>query len=71
MPINALKKDTERGNGPPPTTSSSLSGEKGQTEEEKQTEAQLATVEIEAMWESEEVGISRWSESDGQRYGDK
>ncbi|MGB0910079.1 MAG: hypothetical protein ACPGYT_06925 [Nitrospirales bacterium] len=70
MPINALKKDTARGNGPPPTVASCRSGEKALTTEEKEAEAELATKEQEAMWESEEEGLTRWSESDGKRYGD-
>ncbi len=70
MPINALQKDTPRGNGPPPTSTNGHTGDKALTAEEKLAESELATREQEAMWESEEVGLTRWSESDGKRYGD-
>ena len=67
MPINVLKKDTARGNGPPPKQSSTKQ-ERVKTDSE--TEAELAAKEIEAMWESQEEGLTRWSESDGKRYAD-
>ncbi|GJL55163.1 MAG: hypothetical protein NPIRA02_22950 [Nitrospirales bacterium] len=67
MPTNALKKDTPRGNGPPPvlTTTKQASGKN-----DAQTESELAAQEIEALWESQEVGLTRWSTDDGKRYAD-
>ena len=70
MPINVLKKSTPRGNGPPPTSATEQIINKVLTAEEKQKQAELAAKEIEAMWESQEEGYTRWSESDGKRYGD-
>ena len=70
MPINVLKKSTPRGNGPPPTSVTDQIVNKLASAEEKQKEAELAAKEMEAMWESQEEGLTRWSESDGKRYGD-
>ncbi|MCA9472179.1 MAG: hypothetical protein MRJ96_15345 [Nitrospirales bacterium] len=70
MAINALKKKTARGNGPPTIEASNRGGGEEVSAESKEKESELAAQEIEAMWESQEVGITRWSESDGQRYAD-
>ena len=70
MAINALKKKTPRGNGPPTIEAIGRTANKELTAEEKQKEAELAAQEIEAMWESQEEGLTRWSESDGKRYAD-
>ncbi len=67
MPINVLKKDTPRGKGPPPIEST---GQKTGKAEDRVTETELAAKEMEAMWESQEEGLTRWSESDGKRYSD-
>jgi len=71
MPINALPKDTPRGRGPEPSLSLNdplLAQPEG--EEERQKEIALATQETQDLWESQEVGISPWSEQGSQRYSD-
>ncbi len=71
MAINALKKNSARGKGPPTIEAITRPVGKGLSAEQKEKEAELAAQELEAMWESQEVGLTRWSESDGQRYADK
>lgn len=72
MPINALHKDTPRGRGPEPSLSLPTTGRKDQPlgEEEKVKERDLAAQEIQALWESQEVGNTSWSGESGTRYSD-
>ena len=70
MPVNALRKDIPRGTAPP--RDPSLTKEE-MTEAEKEKNAkerELAALETEALWESEEVGLTRWSGGSSSRYGD-
>jgi hypothetical protein len=69
MPINALPKDTPRGRGPEPSRSLTLQ-EQPEGEEEKSKEIDLAAQETQDLWESQEIGISPWSEQGSQRYSD-
>ena len=71
MPINVLPKDTPRGRGPEPSRLlNELSQEQPGGEEERLKEIALATQETQDLWESQEVGISPWSEHGSQRYSD-
>ena len=71
MPTNVLQKDSPRGKGPKPSeTVSETLKEKPAGEEEKLKESDLAAQEIQALWESEEIGITNWSEQGSQRYSD-
>ena len=71
MPINVLSKDTPRGRGPEPSRSLNESLQhQPEGEEEKSKESDLAAQEIQDLWESQEVGISSWSGSEGNRYSD-
>ena len=71
MPINALTKNTPRGRGPEPCLFTNSGGtEKPPGEEEKVKEADLAAQETQALWESQEIGITSWSGETGQRYSD-
>ncbi len=69
MPVNVLRKDIPKGEKPP-GWSSSLQKASAPSVEDKQKEADLAVEEQEALWESEETGIVRWSGEHGQRYSD-
>ena len=70
MPINALRKNSLRGKGPPASISSEDEQKRVLSQEEKEKESELAVKEEQAMWESEEIGITRWSETDGKRFAD-
>ena len=70
MPINVLSKNTPRGRGPEPSRSLNSLQEQPEGEEERQKEIALATQETQDLWESQEVGISPWSEHGSQRYSD-
>ena len=71
MPTNVLPKDFPRGKGPKPSEAvSDTLQEKPVGEEEKLKESDLAAQEIQALWESEEIGITNWSEQGSQRYSD-
>ena len=70
MPINALQKDHPRGKCPPTSSSSAEQSDQLSSPEEQLKEAELAAKEELDLWESQEVGITRWSESDGKRYSD-
>lgn len=68
MPVNMLRKDIPRGEKPPgwvPATQHA-----GLSKEEEERERDLAIQEKEALWESEETGLVRWSGEHGQRYSD-
>ncbi|WP_447971767.1 hypothetical protein [Nitrospira sp. M1] len=67
MPTNALKKDTPRGNGPVAVQGTT---KEASEQNDAQTESDLAAQEIEALWESQEIGLTRWSTEDGKRYAD-
>ncbi|MDT7043020.1 hypothetical protein [Candidatus Nitronereus thalassa] len=70
MPVNVLRKDCPKGEKPPEwiATLQKVSGRP--SVEDQQKEQDLAVQEQEALWESEEVGIVRWSGENGQRYND-
>jgi hypothetical protein len=70
MPTNILKKDSPRGKGPQPSSLAQDDASHLASTEEKLKESDLAAKEEQQAWESQEVGITRWSETDGQRYGD-
>ncbi|GJL51735.1 hypothetical protein [Candidatus Nitrospira salsa] len=67
MPTNALKKNTPRGNGPAPILTTAKDAG---SQPDAQKESDLAAQEIEALWESQEIGITKWSGEDGKRYED-
>ncbi len=72
MPINVLPKETPRGRGPDPTQVANTKAE-GSAEGEKalqEKESELADLETQALWESQEVGNTSWSGADGTRYSD-
>ena len=71
MPINALKKDTPRGKGPPQSYLAEDEAQRAASSETRLKEAELAAKEIEEMWEAEEAGGTRWSGGDeDKRYAD-
>jgi hypothetical protein len=68
MPVNVLRKDIPKGEKPPAWVSGEQ--EAKLSPEEKLKESDLAVQEQQAMWESEEIGIVRWSGEEGQRFSD-
>jgi hypothetical protein len=70
MPINVLPKDSPRGKGPEPSKILLNDFEKKQEGEENSKESDLAAQEIQALWESQEIGITGWSGETGNRYSD-
>ena len=68
MPVNVLRKDIPKGEKPPEWVSGEQ--EAKLSPEEKLKESDLAVQEQQAMWESEEIGIVRWSGEEGQRFSD-
>ena len=71
MPINKLHKKTPRGKGPPPSTSAENESPQVKSSEMQQQEWDAAAKEIYDMWETEEVGGTRWSGGDeDKRYAD-
>lgn len=73
MPINVLPKKTPRGRGPEPTQTAadqqqdqSVEGEEALNEKE----SDLADLETQALWESQEIGHTSWSGAGGNRYSD-
>lgn len=69
MPVNVLKKDIPKGQKPPEWIATLQNAPV--SAEDKMQEADLAVQEQEALWESEEVGIVKWSGDDGARYSDR
>ncbi len=69
MPVNMLRKDIPKGQKPPGWASDGEQEAKLSLED-KQKEADLAVREQQALWESEEIGIVRWSGEEGQRFSD-
>ena len=69
MPVNVLHKDTPKGQKPPGWVSIREQDAESSAED-KLKEADLAVREQEALWESEEIGIVRWSGEEGQRFSD-
>ncbi len=69
MPVNVLRKDIPKGQKPPGWVSTQEQ-ENASGAEDKLKEADLAVKEQEALWESEEIGIVRWSGEEGQRFSD-
>ena len=73
MPINVLPKDSPRGRGPEPTQAVAEKPDDTLVEGEeklKEKESDLADQEIQALWESQEIGNTSWSGTGGQRYSD-
>ena len=71
MPTNVLPKDSPRGRGPEARQGLEDPKQEGPlSEEEKSNESDLAAQEIQALWESEETGITNWSDLGSQRYSD-
>ena len=73
MPINVLPKDTPRGRGPEPTQTVGEKQEEPLAEGEealKEKESDLADLETQALWESQEIGNTSWSGAGGTRYSD-
>jgi len=71
MPINILPKDTPRGRGPEPSQTLSEKQEKELAAgEESLKESDLADLETQALWESQEIGNTSWSGASGTRYSD-
>ena len=68
MPVNVLRKDIPKGEKPPGWVSGEQ--EAKLSPEDKQKESDLAVQEKQAMWESEEIGIVRWSGEEGTRFSD-
>ncbi len=68
MPVNVLRKDIPKGEKPPGWVSAREQDTK--SEEDKMKEADLAVEEQQKLWESEEIGIVRWSGEEGQRFSD-
>ncbi len=69
MPVNVLSKDVPKGEKPPEWVAT-LQSAREPSSEDRQHEIDLAVQEQEALWESEEVGIVKWSGENGQRYSD-
>ena len=64
-------KKYPRGRGPEPTQAvADTSKEELAGEEEKLKESDLADQETQALWESQEIGITSWSGASGTRYTD-
>lgn len=70
MPINVLLKNSPRGRGPEPSQALSEEIQELPEVEKRAKEAELAAQEIQDLWESQEVGITKWSGESGQRYSD-
>jgi hypothetical protein len=68
MPINALPKNSPRGRGPEP--SQPIPQDTAEKPEGEERIADLAAQEIQDLWESQEIGITRWSGEGGNRYSD-
>ena len=68
MPVNVLRKDIPKGEKPPGWVSGEQ--EAKLSPEDKQKEADMAAEEQQKLWESEEIGIVRWSGEEGQRFSD-
>ncbi|MXX11316.1 MAG: hypothetical protein F4201_05305 [Nitrospira sp. SB0677_bin_15] len=68
MPVNVLRKDIPKGEKPPGWVSARERDTK--SVEDKMKEADLAAEEQQKLWESEEIGIVRWSGEEGQRFSD-
>jgi hypothetical protein len=68
MPVNVLRKDIPKGEKPPGWVSAREWDTK--SAEDKMKEADLAAEEQQKLWESEEIGIVRWSGEEGQRFSD-
>ena len=69
MPVNVLRKDIPKGQKPPGWVST-REQEGAASAEDKLKEHDLAVREQEALWESEEIGIVRWSGEEGNRFSD-
>ena len=69
MPVNVLRKDIPKGQKPPGWVSTHEQ-DAASGAEDKQKEADLAAEEQQKLWESEEIGIVRWSGEEGNRFSD-
>ncbi len=68
MPVNVLRKDIPKGEKPPGWVSARE--QDAASAEDKMKEADMAAEEQQKLWESEEIGIVRWSGEEGQRFSD-
>ncbi len=68
MPVNVLRKDIPKGEKPPGWVSARERD--AASAEDKMKEADMAAEEQQKLWESEEIGIVRWSGEEGQRFSD-
>lgn len=69
MPVNVLRKDIPKGQKPPGWVSAREQDAESSAED-KLKEADLAAEEQQKLWESEEIGIVRWSGEEGNRFSD-
>lgn len=72
MPTNVLKKDSPRGRGPEPNQAFGQKQEEqlADGEEALLKESDLANLETQSLWESQEIGNTSWSGAGGNRYSD-
>ena len=70
MPVNILQKDSPRGKGPSPCGATDRELKSPDSQEEQHKNADLAAQEEQALWESQEVGITRWSGEGDGRFSD-
>lgn len=70
MAVNALRKDLPRGTKPPSTASSKDSSWERKNQEDEELERDLAAKEERDVWESEEIGVVKWSGGGGSRFSD-
>lgn len=68
MPVNVLRKDIPKGEKLPGWVSARE--QDAASAEDKMKEADMAAEEQQKLWESEEIGIVRWSGEEGQRFSD-
>ncbi|RMH04839.1 MAG: hypothetical protein D6704_10320 [Nitrospirae bacterium] len=71
MPVNALRKDIPKGQKPSGHPSLKQETSTPQPVEKDQLEEiELAAKEQQSLWESEEIGIVRWSGESDNRFSD-
>lgn len=70
MPVNMLRKDIQKGQKPSGCSSSSQTIEEQNQKEKRDQEIELSHIEEQALWESQELGIVRWSGENDNRFSD-
>ncbi len=70
MPVNMLRKDIPKGQKPPGCSSSSRSVGESASKEKRDQDMELSQSEEQAAWESQEIGIVRWSGENDNRFSD-